>query len=116
MQQSKNSTKPFLFVLPASLFEKVCQLLINGRCCRVDDFEQSFSKCSEDIVSLLRTCRYIYQVASQACLCVPLRIRVACHGAEYPDSRKISSFPDSRKIISFPDSRKIYSFPDSRKI
>ena len=37
-------------------------------------------------------------------------IVVACHGAEYPDSRKINSFPDSRKINSFPDSRKIKSY------
>ena len=41
---------------------------------------------------------------------------VACHGAEYPDSRKINSFPDTRKTISFPDSRKTNSFPDSRKL
>ena len=33
--------------------------------------------------------------------------KVACHAAEYPDSRKINSFPDSRKINSFPDSQKI---------
>ena len=39
--------------------------------------------------------------------------RVACHGDEYPDSRKINLFPDSRKINSFPDSRKVSSFPDS---
>ena len=41
---------------------------------------------------------------------------MACHRAEYSDSRKINSFPDSRKTNLFPDSRKINSFPDSRKI
>ena len=41
------------------------------------------------------------------------QLTVACHVAEYPESRKVNSSQDSRKINLFPDSRKINSFPDN---
>ena len=41
---------------------------------------------------------------------------VDCHGAEYPDRRKVNLFPVSGKIILFSVSRMINPFPDSRKI
>ena len=34
------------------------------------------------------------------------QLMVACHVAEYPESRKVNSSQDSRKINLFPDSRK----------
>ena len=47
------------------------------------------------------------KVSSKAVVVLTAFERVACHGAEYPDSRQINSFPDSRKMNSFPDSPKI---------